>query len=165
MRWLWARAESHVELSGWAEKSPEIRTGPKVRDENSLGPNSCNSYKRRLFKNGYIHSLPPFLIQSTLCTLLEVLFRQKIDCWKAKVETSRLNLSTSSRDRSVCCSIYWPPPSFLQQLDNSSLSHIPINCNSLLSQSPGLIFFYLLWIFQNFPSDFYGILSLPSTAY
>jgi hypothetical protein len=49
--WVWSeisgefsdRAESHIGISARPEKSSEIRPGPKVRDENSLGRNSCNS--------------------------------------------------------------------------------------------------------------------------
>jgi hypothetical protein len=37
-----ARAEILIWLSARAEKSPEFRTGPKVRAENSVGRNSCN---------------------------------------------------------------------------------------------------------------------------
>ncbi len=33
-------AESHIGILSQSEKPPEIRPGPKVRDENSLGRNS-----------------------------------------------------------------------------------------------------------------------------
>ncbi len=56
MRWPWVRAESHVELSGWAAKAPEVRPGPKVRDEKTLGPNPCNSTD--LSSIIYLYTLP-----------------------------------------------------------------------------------------------------------
>jgi hypothetical protein len=54
--WVWSEfpvnfldwAESHIDILYRSEKLPEIRSGSKVRDENSLGRNSCNSlYSKR----------------------------------------------------------------------------------------------------------------------